>query len=98
MADMHIIVRGITLADILQFLLIKGSHMAKEKYYSSKKGGMISENMGAVANMPQEVVYKAYPKGMQDFDAQLDDTISGIDAQMNKDYAKAKAKIKPMKY
>lgn len=72
--------------------------MAKEKYYSSKKGGMLSENKGAVANMPQEVVYRAYPKGMEDFDAQLDDTMAGIDAQMREDYAKAKKNIKPMRY
>lgn len=72
--------------------------MAKEKYYSSKKGGMLSENRSAVANMPQEVIYKAYPQGMQDFDAQLDDTIAGIDAQMSADRSKAKAKLKPMKY
>lgn len=72
--------------------------MAKQKYYSSKKGGMLSENHGAVANMPQEVIYKAYPKGMEDFDAQIDDTIAGIDAQMSKDYSQARRRIKPMKY
>lgn len=98
MADIYNIVRGKTLAENLQFLLTKGQTMAKEKYYSSKKSGMISENRSAVANMPQEVVYRAYPQGIEDFDAQIDDTISGIDAQMREDYKRAKAKIKPMRY
>lgn len=73
--------------------------MAKKRHYASgyyegmagrrkqemEDAGMIHEDHSAVANLPQEVVMRPYPKapGYQDYG--LDDTIGGIDYQMGKD-------------
>lgn len=55
--------------------------MAK-RYY--KESSMISKDMSAMANMPQNVVMREYPK--VDYSMYgLNDTISGIDAQMKGD-------------
>lgn len=45
--------------------------------------GMIKEDRSAVANMPQSIVYKDYPKNNNYLDADLDDSIAGIDNQMS---------------
>jgi len=56
--------------------------MAKKKFYA---GGMISEDRSAVANLPQGVVMKNYPKsGVMSYSG-LDDTIRVIDYQINAD-------------
>lgn len=48
---------------------------------------MISEDHSAPANMPQQVKYHAWPKVGHYADYDLDDTIRGIDRQMNEDGA-----------
>ena len=45
--------------------------------------GMIKEDRSAIANMPQSIVYRDYPKNNSYLDGDLDDTISGIDHQMD---------------
>lgn len=45
--------------------------------------GMISEDHGSVANMPQNVVYKPYPKCKYMGKYELDDTMRGIDSQID---------------
>lgn len=55
--------------------------MAK-KYYGS---GMISEDKSAVANLPQNVIMKEYPKSPSMGYSELDDTIRVIDNQITKD-------------
>lgn len=51
----------------------------------SRDSSMISENKGAVANLPQEVMYKPWPKVGHYLDGELNDKISGIDKQMDED-------------
>ena len=46
---------------------------------------MISEDKSACANLPQDVKYHAWPKTGHYADYDLDDTIRGIDKQMNED-------------
>lgn len=85
--------------------------MAKKKFHGSYEGmserrsqemqdsAMIHEDRSAVANMPQNVIYKAYPKpsyGMAD--SGLNDTISGIDKQMSQDESGAKKHKSSRKY
>jgi hypothetical protein len=65
--------------------------MAKKKYYGSK-GGMISEDHSAFANLPQNVIMKSYPEIVYGMRQQLDDTITGIDQQMNDDARKGRGK------
>jgi len=68
--------------------------MAKKRHYNSE----ISENKSAVANLPQESVYKPWPKSGEYKDFDLDDTIKGIDEQISKDVAKMKKHLQPEKY
>ena len=71
--------------------------MAKKRHHSSERSE-ISESKSSVANMPQEVSYKPWPKGGHYEDYYLDDTISGIDKQMDEDGAKMKKHLQHGKY
>ena len=51
----------------------------------SKYFGMISEDHSAVANLPQEVVQKTYPKGKYLGGYELDDTMRGLDDSRSQD-------------
>lgn len=68
--------------------------MAKKRHYSSE----ISEDKSSIANLPQNASYKPWPKAGSYEDYGLDDTISGINDQMNSDGAKMKKQIQPGKY
>jgi hypothetical protein len=78
-----------------------------EGYYEGKEsrrhqemhdGGMIHEDHSAIANMPQEVMMKPYPKTGPYMPEPLDDTIRGIDMQMDKDDSQRARHFKPHKY
>lgn len=71
--------------------------MAKKRYYSSERSE-IREDKSSIANLPQSVSYKPWPKGGRYEDYGLDDTISGIDEQLDKDGAKMKKHLQPEKY
>jgi hypothetical protein len=81
--------------------------MAKRRYSSMKDnaeerimrtGGMISEDHSAFANLPQEVIMKEYKKpDYTDFD-NLDDTITGIDRQIDADVMQARRHKSKSKY
>lgn len=82
------------------------SHLESQDYYSGEKarrrmemedGGMIYENHSAVANLPQEVIMRPYPKAGGYLPEDLDDTIRGIDGQMDLDNAKRRAHFMPKK-
>lgn len=52
--------------------------------------GMIHEDHNAIANLPQEVMIKMYPKSdMARMPEELDDTMHGIDHQIDRDYEMA---------
>jgi hypothetical protein len=58
---------------------------SKDRGMDSQFFGMISEDSSCVANLPQEVVYKPYPR-QRYFDAyELDDTIRGLDDTRHED-------------
>lgn len=74
--------------------------MAKKRFYDGDYSGlnkareqqardfsMISEDKSACANLPQDVKYHAWPKAGSYADYDLDDTIRGIDKQMDQDGA-----------
>lgn len=87
--------------------------MAKKRHYASdgayagidarrtqemQDAGMIREDRSAIANLPQSVMIKTYPYAGAGMPEGLDDTISGIDNQMNTlDGAKRNAHLKPKK-
>lgn len=60
--------------------------------------GMIREDHSAIANMPQEVMIKQYPKDSNYMPEEIDDRISGIDRQMNADNPKKHGIYKAHKY
>ena len=84
--------------------------MAKKKYYDSsmygsadtrraqesQDSGMIPSSRG-IANMPQTVVYRAYPTQFYNMPEGLNDTMSGIDRQV-KDDMKGKKPINSEKF
>ena len=61
-------------------------------------GGMIREDRSAIANFPQEVMIKAYPKTGPYMPEDLDDTIRGVDMQMDGDDSKRRKTFGPHKY
>jgi hypothetical protein len=71
--------------------------MAKMKRYHSS-ADMVKNEDSQVADMPQSVMYKPWPKTGNYFEANLDDTITGIDKQMDSDGSKMKKGMNPIKY
>jgi hypothetical protein len=61
-------------------------------------GGMIREDRMAIANLPQEVMMKPYPKDGMYMPEGLDDTIRGVDMQMDADDRQRAKHNKPHKY
>lgn len=64
----------------------------------SKDFAMISEDHNAMANLPQQVMMKYYPKSPYGMDFELDDTIRGVDKQMSADDNGMKKHISKSKY
>lgn len=60
--------------------------------------GMITEDHTSMANMPQNVIMKEYPKMRYGLDPYLDDTCSGIDKQIYDDMSQMKKHISKSKY
>lgn len=77
--------------------------MANKRYYEEKKqerkdGGMLNYDMSAVANMPQQVKYHAWPSANNYMSSNFDDTITGINKQIGEDEAGAKRYLKNNKW
>jgi len=60
--------------------------------------GMISEDHSAVANLPQEVIQKTYPKCDYMDAYELDDTIRGLDDTRDEDIRKIERYHSDVKY
>lgn len=60
--------------------------------------GMIREDRNAIANLPQEVMIKPYPMTGPYNPEMIDDTISGVDRQMDRDDSQRKSNFRPHKY
>lgn len=64
-----------------------------------RDGNMINEDHSAMANLPQNVMIKAYKKpDYTDFDSIVNDTISGIDSQIDGDVTQARKHRSRSKY
>lgn len=59
--------------------------------------GMIRENPAAIANLPQEVMIKPWPVGGAYLPEPLNDTISGVNQQMDQDAPVRKSGYRPEK-
>lgn len=61
-------------------------------------GAMIHEDYSQTANLPQNVICKDYPQVMGYNSGSLDDTMRGVDAQMDRDNGMKRKHSKPHKY
>lgn len=59
---------------------------------------MIMEDRRAVANLPQNVIMREYPKPGRYTPSRISDTIVGIDIQMDEDASMTKRELYPEKY
>jgi len=64
----------------------------------AEDGGMIREDRRAIANLPQEVMIKPYPMTGPYMPEDLDDTIRGIDRQMDEDDSQRRRTFDPHKF
>jgi hypothetical protein len=71
--------------------------MDSRKAQERQDGSMISEDHSAMANLPQSVVMKPWPDAGSYMPENLDDTITGINAQKNLDDSKRNANLDPKK-
>jgi len=63
----------------------------------SRDAGMISEDHSAIANLPQGVVMREYPKMPGTMPEGLNDKISGVDTQINLDNSQKSKHMSPKK-
>ena len=71
--------------------------MDSRRNQEMQDAGMIRENPSAIANLPQEVMIKAYPKTGPYLPEGIDDTIRGVDDQMDYDDSQRRAHFLPKK-
>jgi hypothetical protein len=71
--------------------------MEGRRTQEAEDGGMIREHPHAIANLPQEVMIKAYPRTGPMMPESLDDTISGVDRQMDYDDSQRRKNFYPKK-
>jgi len=71
--------------------------MEPRRRQEMEDAGMIREDHSAIANMPQEVMIKAYPVEKNYMPEMLDDTIRGVDKQMDYDDNKRREHFMPKK-
>lgn len=67
------------------------------RHQEREDGSMISEDHSAIANLPQHVMMKEYPRAGGYMPEDLNDTITGIDRQKNMDNNKRKEHFMPKK-
>lgn len=73
--------------------------MKNRRHMEMKDAGMIREDHSQIANMPQGVKYMGWPKAEYGrLDSDLDDSISGVNRQMNRDEDQGRKGMRPHKY
>ena len=73
--------------------------MDSRRREEARDGDMIREDRSAVANLPQSVVYREYHKDGYNMPESLDDSIRGIDKQMDElDGGPLRKHLDPKKY
>jgi hypothetical protein len=72
--------------------------MSGRRTQEMQDGGMIREDHSAIANLPQEVRITPYEKTGPWMPEVLDDTIRGVDGQMDADDNGRRKHFRPHKY
>ena len=70
---------------------------SSRRHQEMEDGSMIREDHSAIANLPQGVMMKEYPREGGYLPESLNDTITGIDRQKNMDNNKRKEHFAPKK-
>lgn len=70
---------------------------AARKRMEKHDGGMINDDLSAVANLPQNVMYKPWPMVDEYMPEDLRDDLGSVDAQMRLDNSKRREHMKPKK-
>lgn len=70
---------------------------AERRHQEMRDAGMIMEDRSAIANLPQNVMIKAYPKTGPYMPEVLDDTLRGVDKQMDYDDSQRRMHFFPKK-
>lgn len=76
----------------------KYAGMDSRRRMEMEDAGMIHENHAAIANLPQEVMIKPYPKPGPYMPEGIDDTIRGVDKQMDLDDSQRARNFLPKKF
>lgn len=71
--------------------------MDERRAQEREDAGMISEDHSAIANMPQNVIMREYPRHSDYLDGDLNDTIAGVDRQRGMDHSQMKKHNVPKK-
>lgn len=71
--------------------------MDTRRHQEMQDAGMIHEDHRAIANMPQEVMMKPYPRTGPYLPEGIDDTIRGVDHQMDYDDSQRSRHFYPKK-
>jgi hypothetical protein len=66
-------------------------NMAERKRMEAEGAAMIKEDRNAIANLPTEVMFKAYPQEAYSY-YNLNDDIKGVDTQVRDDVNKERRK------
>lgn len=73
------------------------SGMEPRRRQEMRDAGMLHEDPRAVANLPQDVKYYPYPKAYGYLPEELDDTLRGVDRQMELDHSQTMRHFFPKK-
>jgi hypothetical protein len=77
----------------------KSSRKPDNEYLMEKDdAGMIHSDYTKMANLPQDVMMKPYPKCPAYMDWEMEDNIKGIDRQLENDNARRRSGFDPHKY
>jgi hypothetical protein len=71
--------------------------MDERREQESLDASMIPSGKGSFANMPEETVMKLYPRVHEYMPEDLDDTIHGVDRQIDLDVSQRRKHFKPKK-
>ena len=78
--------------------MVKVPRYPSEKAHEEHDGGMIGNDTSKFANLPTEVMMKAFPENPAYMNWEYEDDIQGVDKQISADNSKRKSGFGPHKY
>ena len=81
----------------MQETAISTERATMPKRFHNSDSSMMPSGSGSFSNMPTEVVFKSYPDSDSYLPENLNDKMSGVDAQKSLDNSKKNAHLQPKK-